>query len=281
MLLVLSCTDMSIVPNGESSDTDADSDTDMDTATDTDTDTDTDTETDTELSDLTWVPISGGTFMQGSDSGDADEQPVHQVTVADFEVLKTEVTVFQISQCVAGSGCNEPSNDYPANYGELDRQDHPVNVVYFDEAVTFCAWAGGRLPTESEWEYAARSQGQNIFYPWGNATATCDYAIMMNEISAGCGEGITWPVCSNPAGNTDQGLCDMSGNVNEFVVDNWHDTYDGAPDNGTAWTKDGDPDRIPIRGGGFYHSAEDLRTTRRHPYLKNAASDSIGFRCVR
>ena len=86
------------------------------------------------------------------------------------------------------------------------------------------------MPSESEWEYAARSGGQDIDYPWGNEEATCDYAVMDDDThSSGCDTGRTWAVCGRSVdGDTDQGLCDMSGNVWEWVQDWYHGCYDCA-----------------------------------------------------
>jgi iron(II)-dependent oxidoreductase len=158
--------------------------------------------------------------------------------------------------------------------------DHPVNCVDWQQAVDFCERAGGRLPSEAEWEYAARSGGQDITYPWGNAAATCDDAVYDDTGSNdGCGTGRTWAVCSKTAGNTTQGLCDMAGNVWEWVQDWSHNDYTGAPTDGSAWV-DGGTDRV-MRGGGFSSLAYSLRAADRHDYEPTYQADNVSFRCAR
>ena len=133
-----------------------------------------------------------------------------------------------------------------------------MNCLDWQQAVDFCAWAGGRLPSEAEWEYAARSGGpsSSYKYPWGNDAATCTYAVM-DDGGYGCGTGRTWSVCSKPAGNTSQGLCDMSGNVWEWVEDWYHGDYTGAPTDGSAWVS---PTRL-VPGVSW----RQLRQRRRRP----------------
>ena len=120
---------------------------------------------------------------------------------------------------------------------------------------------GYRLLTEAEWEYAARSGGKSQKYPWGNEEATCSRAVMYGGDS-GCGEERTWPVCSKPAGNSTHGVCDLAGNVWEWTQDTWHDTYAGAPTDGTAW--EGDTSYRVYRGGSWHSSASRLRASNRN-----------------
>ncbi|MFO8071436.1 MAG: formylglycine-generating enzyme family protein [Polyangia bacterium] len=255
------------------SDTDSDSDGDADSDTDTDTDTDTDADT-----DVSWVPITGGVFQMGSSEGGSDEIPVHEVTVPGFEMLETEVTVAQYGECVTAGECSEPDTGTYGNWNDPGYEDHPVNYVDWDQAVAFCEWVGGRLPSEAEWEYAARGGGQDITYPWGDETATCDYAVM-NDGGYGCGTDRTWSVCSKTAGNTDQGLCDMAGNVWEWVQDRYHSDYTGAPADGSAWEDSGSV-RVR-RGGSFVLVAYYLRAASRVVYDPSYQSAVLGFRCAR
>ncbi|MFO8071259.1 MAG: formylglycine-generating enzyme family protein [Polyangia bacterium] len=276
------------------SDTDADNDADSDADADTDTDADTETDTGTgtgtgaqpcegdECPDLVWVSIPGGTFQMGSDEVGA--QPVHEVDVPSFEITKTEVTVAQYAECVAASACVEPSastEELLCNWEDQGYEEHPVNCVSWHQAVSFCQWVGGRLPSEAEWEYAASGAGQDITYPWGDEQASCEYAIM-KEYANGCDTGRTWSVCSKPDGNTDQGLCDMAGNVYEWVQDWFHPDYTGAPTDGSAWEDQIDYSHCRMVRGGSYHSTyKNLHVTERGVDEKTSQYGEIGFRCAR
>ncbi|MCK5690181.1 SUMF1/EgtB/PvdO family nonheme iron enzyme [Myxococcota bacterium] len=235
--------------------------------------------------DLPWVAIAAGSFDQGS-LVETDEQPIHSVSVPAFEILKTEVTVEHYALCVDHAACSVPdasTADDSFNWGDdgpkLDRLDHPINYVDWFQATAFCAWAGGRLPSESEWEYTARSEGQDIIYPWGDTPdPSCDYTVMLDGI---CDTGHTMPVCSKVAGNTAQALCDMAGNVWEWVEDWAHITYTDAPTDGSAWIEPAGSNRV-IRGGSLDHSGADyFRTAVRTWDLPIFRKSHWGFRCAK
>jgi formylglycine-generating enzyme required for sulfatase activity len=167
------------------------------------------------------------------------------------------------------------------NWEKADRLDHPVNCLDWQQAADFCAWAGGRLPSESEWEYAARSRGAvEDEFPWGIDSITCDLAVM-SEGGFGCGKFRTWPVCSKAAGDTQDGLCDMAGNVYEWVRDWYHEDYTGAPADGSAWDDEALSRRVN-RGGSFMNGDDvSFYTTTRGKKEPETRSMTIGLRCAR
>ena len=228
--------------------------------------------------DVEWISLPGGTFEMGS-LVNPDEQPVHSVDVPGFEMARTETTVDQYMECVTQGPCTEPSTFSADCYWNRDGfGSFPVNCVSWNQAATFCQWIGGRLPSEAQWEYAARSPGKNSTYPWGEDSPSCDYTIF-NEGGPGCGTGLPWEVCSKPAGNTEQGLCDMSGNLMEWVQDTWHNTYEGAPADGSAW--EGGGLRV-TRGASFVSSLDQMRSADRGPTFDATYHNFfLGFRCIR
>jgi formylglycine-generating enzyme required for sulfatase activity len=237
--------------------------------------------------DLDWVTILGGTFMMGSAEGvgDHDEHPQHEVTVQTFKMSKTEVTVAQYGICVDAGICREPigGNDWEnwENRSESGRGNHPVNPVDWHQAREFAEWLGGRLPSEAEWEYASRSGGRDIIYPWGDEDATCERAVNSTDENGDyCGNGRTMEVCSRPLGNTTQGLCDMAGNVFEWVEDDWHYSYSGAPSNGQAWIDNPRSDRRVFRGGSWYLDPGRCRCAARYGLNPKDRDDDVGFRIV-
>lgn len=223
------------------------------------------------------VEIPGGQFMMGSENGDSDEKPVHAVTVPAFWMSKSEVTVGQYKACVNAGQCSttDLTKYDKCNWGKSGRESHPMNCVDWHQARAFARWAGGRLPTEAEWEYAARSGGKARKYPWGDEPATCSRAVM-DDGGDGCGRDSTWPVCSKPSGNTDQGLCDMAGNVWEWVEDVYADSYSSAPTDGTARTTGGA--RRVFRGGSWGYTAGYLRAAHRYRSSPGYRGNDLGFR---
>ena len=227
---------------------------------------------------IDWVSLPGGSFTMGSSDND-DEKPAHRVRVEPFEIAKTEVTVAQYRVCVEAGACSAAPTGRTCNWGNPDRDDHPVNCVDWAQARDFCRWAGGRLPSEAEWEYAARSGGLDQAYPWGNGEASCERATM-DFGGNGCGANRTWPVCSKASGNSAQGVCDLAGNVWEWVEDWYHDTYTGAPADGSAWVSPAGFDRVR-RGGGWNDVAGFCRAAVRHRSDPGDGSILVGFRPAR
>ena len=222
-----------------------------------------------------FVTLQGGKFTMGTDDRSnlfTDAKPIHEVAIKTFSISDTLVTVEQYAECVIKGGCTEPRTGNYCNWGVAGRQRHPINCVDWDQANQFAKFKNARLPSESEYEYAATSGGKNQKYPWGNEDATSDRAVMSG--------GSTMPVCSKPAGNTAQGLCDMSGNVWEWVQDKYQNSYVGAPTDGSAWEGAGSS-RV-FRGGSFGGAdAGRLRADYRDRGGAGYRYYGVGFRLAR
>jgi formylglycine-generating enzyme required for sulfatase activity len=237
---------------------------------------------------IKWVKIPGGSFMMGSDTGDM-EGPAHKVTLKPFEMSRSVVTNKQWKACVAAGKC-EPLDPgclkLPLIHPEkerLDRDEQPAVCMSVVAADRFAEWAGGFIPTEAQWEYAARSAGKNQTYPWGNEVPDCTRAVIHPKGgTAGCGRQESWPVCSKPKGNTAQGLCDMVGNVQQWTKDLYKNTYIGAPTDGSARLDDDLSFRV-IRGS-YWGQQDYYHVTWRNmsaPSGDSVRSPSIGLRLVR
>ena len=222
-----------------------------------------------------WVTISGGKFTMGTDSGEEgfeDANPAHEVTVKTFQMAKTAVTVAQYAECVSKGACTEPGTSSYCNWGKTGLGSHPVNCVNWDQAQQYAKFKGARLPSEAEFEYAATSGGRNQKYPWGNEEPTSELAVFNTDR--------TMPVCSRPKGNTAQGLCDMSGNVWQWMQDKYRGSYKGAPTDGSAFESAGSH-RV-VRGGSFFFNAASyLRAGCRGNGVPGFPDVHVGFRLAR
>ncbi len=231
---------------------------------------------------LEWVSIAGGKFQLGTPDFD-DAKPITDktYTIKTFEMSKTLVTVEQYAECVVKGGCTKPGTGSYCNSGKAGRELHPINCVDWEQANQYAKFKDARLPSESEWEYAATSGGKNQKYPWGNEDATCDKAVMYGNGGYGCGSDGTMPVCSKPKGNTAQGLCDMSGNVWQWVQDKYQSSYANTPLDGSA-SEGGTGSYRVVRGGSFYNEdAGYLRADYRDGIAPAYRDVSIGFRLAR
>jgi formylglycine-generating enzyme required for sulfatase activity len=246
---------------------------------------------------IQWVKIPGGKYSMGTrDAGWKAAQPPHMVTIKAFEMAKSVVTNKQYRACVEAGACEaasykdgkcwiwqgvEKSNEWkqaPVPQ-EFFGDDQPVVCVDWNQANAYAKWAGARLPTEAEWEYAARSGGKDRKYPWGNEEPSCERAVM-DDKGNGCGHNATMPVCSKPKGNTDQGLCDMAGNNWEWTQDWLHDNYKGAPADGSAWVEPAGTLRVG-RGGSWNDLPWLLRSNFRNGGYPSDRCAAGGFRLAR
>ena len=244
------------------------------------------------------VPIPGGTFWMG----DPDyAKPVHKVTLSPFCIDKTEVTVAGYRACVQDGGCPPPSatvdwkNIKPeektkwgpyCTWGKRGLDQHPINCVDWNQAATFCEWAGGRLPTEAEWEYAARGKDGRL-YPWGNQRPDDS---RLNACGGECGPAhmypgddgwpATAPVGSFRQGASAFGVLDMAGNVWEWTADSFADYGDQPVTNPQRMQRDESP-RV-FRGGSWTNvDPAWVRAGYRNKRDPGSRTLILGFRCAR
>jgi formylglycine-generating enzyme required for sulfatase activity len=223
--------------------------------------------------DMVWIP--GGTFRMGSNEYD-DEKPVHTLTVSGFWISKYEITVGQYKKFVRATG-HRALPDWVSKFSPTD--NHPVVGVSWNNAVAYCKWAGMRLPTEAEWEYAARGGLKGKKYPWGDRIShdNANY----DEPGVRDRWKYTAPVGSfSPNG---YGLHDMVGNVWEWCAD-WYDSgyYVKSPENNPTGPVKGTY-RV-LRGGSWGGNPSYLRCANRYyytPTFRYFDYLGFGFRCVR
>jgi formylglycine-generating enzyme required for sulfatase activity len=256
------------------------------------------------------LAVPAGTFRMGSPAdgaGEPDEQPQHDVTLSAYCIDRTEVTVAAYAVCVAAGGCRpaaltvnwtnfspEEVKHFSQRCNGQDRPDHPINCVDWDQAAAYCRWSGKHLPTEAEWEHAARGHDGRV-YPWGNEAPS---VTRMNACGSECGEAMkrekimlpslhdgndgwetTAPVGRYPAGASPFGALDLAGNVAEWTAD-WYRFYESRAELDPRGPPTG-ASRV-VRGGGWMTSeASKLSATDRDwpdPTLRGA---DLGFRCAR
>lgn len=231
------------------------------------------------------VLIPTGKFIFGSEGGDEDEQPVSEVEMHKYYIDLYEVTVDSYRKCVEHGACTEPNTTYEYCGGSWaqrnnwlqNRGDHPVNCITWNQANDYCNWQGKHLPSEAEWERAARgSDGRT--YPWGEANPTCDYAVI-GGASWGCDRGTSWPVGSKARGVSPYGVHDMVGNVSEWVNDTYNNKNYSIFD---EFMPPKDEMRKVARGSGFSDSLSTrLRVTDRQAFEVDYISAELGFRCAK
>ena len=242
---------------------------------------------------IEWVDIPAGEFLMGSDpkvdrSAKSNEQPQHKVYLDAYKIGKYEITNAQYAQCVRATACPNPSDT--TRYSDPNYANHPVVYVTWSAARGFCQWVGGHLPTEAQWEKAARGGLGEIpsvawkagnfianlvpgrIYPWGNDAFTCQRA------NCCCCLGDTMPVGQHsPAGDSLYGVADMTGNVSEWVAD-WYDDYPSEAQTNPLGPKTG---RYKIhRGGDFYSHESYCTVATRGTALPIDSFELMGFRCA-
>lgn len=221
----------------------------------------------------TLVFIPPGEFMMGSDESDpeadSDEQPQHTVYLDAFWMDRTEVTNDMYRKCVQAGSCSEPAHS--RRYTSLGHANHPALGISWDQAVAYCTWAGRRLPTEAEWEKAARGTDGRL-YPWGMETPDPSRLNFDHVVDD------TTEVGSYPAGASPYGVLDMAGNVWEWAADGYDEDYyaQSPAENPTG----GDSvNRRVLRGGSWNTQAHNVRVTNRF-WAFPGRNDTDGFRCA-
>lgn len=235
------------------------------------------------------VCIPGGPFVRGDDHGKPDEKPKARITVSPFFLDVTEVTNEQYFRCVELGKC-EPPIKY---FGLYVRPKQPVVAVSWFQAYDFCRYANKRLPTEAEWEKAARGPDGEV-YPWGNKPPNCELAVYEEPLGAkGCGTGTTADVGTH--GTFRYGLQDMAGNSWEWVNDWKTDCYKGCKSECGAACDGPDPlgpcgggpkyckgySEKLLKGGSWYFTGDRMRgSERRGVPPSNRGPHRLGFRCA-
>ena len=229
--------------------------------------------------DLGWVPIRAGTFEMGCVPDDDDcheeELPRHPVTITKaFDMMAKEVTVRQYRAYIEATGA-QPAP--PPRIPQTD-SDPAVSIVW-DDAAAFCGWVGGRLPSEAEWEYAARGGDPRRIYPWGNEPSHDAANYGADDCCEGLASGADRWVNTAPVGSfppNGYGLFDMGGNVWEWVSD-WFDEYPAGRVTDPTGPRGGE---LHIaRGGSWLNVPTALRASTRLPF--SSTTSNVGFRCAR
>lgn len=220
--------------------------------------------------------VPEGIYRRGCDDDVHDcsilevDQPAHEVFVSAFEIDKRVVTEAEYDKCVDGGVCDEPNHD---DFYDGTGADYPVVNVSSEQAKTYCEWVDKRLPTEAEWEKAARSDDERI-YPWGDDEPNCErtnYDECDAEIEA---------VGAHPGGHSPYGVEDMAGNVRNWTAD-WFDGdyYEDSPSEDPTGPDSGD--NRAVRGASFFDGENQLPVWSRHSLEQPGWSFDTGFRCAR
>ncbi|MCP4141720.1 MAG: SUMF1/EgtB/PvdO family nonheme iron enzyme [Chloroflexi bacterium] len=227
--------------------------------------------------------VEAAPFLMGRDTGNNDEKPAHLVNLGDYYIDKYEVSNADYKACVDDFACSLPK---PTTfYADARYRSHPAVFVSWEKANEYCEWREARLPTEAEWEKAARGD-DSLIYPWGNmfsgsalnfCDAECEYSWKNTGIIDKY--SMTAPIGTYPDGESPYGVLDMAGNAAEWVAD-WYDKdyYENTPRENPQGPEDGTY-RV-LRGGSWYNRSSEVRTYQRNFLRPNIAYNYTGFRCA-
>lgn len=231
------------------------------------------------------VYVPAGSFEMGSDSEFNDEQPLRKITLDAFFIDKYEVSNGQYQKCLDAGACTEPGNlttpSQESYFANPDFADYPVVYVDWAQAQGYCQWVGGDLPSEAQWEKAARGTDGRQF-PWGNEGPDTHFTYGAEDFPVDYAnfddyEGDLMPVGSYPKGVSPFGALDMAGNVWEWTRD-WYGDYEVKQSVNPEGPKSG-TDKV-VRGGSFDFGAWSIRTTYRGKQSPDYQNYRQGFRCI-
>ena len=221
--------------------------------------------------------VPAGEFAMGSNNGNADEKPVHQIYLDAYYMDKYEVTNGLYKICVNAGECDSPSDTKSyaraSYYGNSEFENYPVIFVDWNQAKTYCEWRGARLPTEAEWEKAARGTDRRT-YPWGNDSPNSNL-LNYNDVASD-----TTEVGKYPKGVSLYGLYDMAGNVWEWVNDWYGETYYQSSPSSNPFGP-GPGENRALRGGSWRDGDFIVRTSYRDWSNPASTRSILGFRCSR
>ena len=219
------------------------------------------------------VFIPEGSFIMGSSAddpqADEDEKPSHEVFLDSFWMDRTEVTNAMYLRCISAGACTPPARS--PYYENAEYAKHPAIGISWPQAQNYCQWAKRRLPTEAEWEKAARGTDRRV-YPWGNSPPNIDLANFNHQVNE------TVPVGMNTKGASPYGVLDMAGNAWEWVADGYQaEFYSHSPQENPI--SDSPVNRRVLRGGNWDSNADGIRVTNRF-WAFPGRNDTDGFRCA-
>jgi formylglycine-generating enzyme required for sulfatase activity len=220
------------------------------------------------------VSVPGATFTMGDRNGEMDEYPERQVTVKGFKIEKTEVSNAAYQACVDAKAC-DPGTHYDEP-DVLSMPEYPVVGVSWDDAVRYCKWLGRRLPTEAEWEHAARGTDLRK-WPWQGSFDNS----RANSNDVNDAYPYTAPADAYPEGASPYGVLNMAGNVAEWCSDYYDPTYyRSAPVNIDPTGPDHGRERV-VRGGSYADTQHTMRVSSRRGKIPSEVDTALGFRCAR